>query len=170
MRQENNELIERAKLILPNMPDEVFDSFMAPLIINDIGWPFLTAGDSLAGTDWHRILYPLSLSFFCQLRWKITKFYLNKEDLYQDSICDINWTIINKTEDVWALIGRDSKPSRDSLAWHKQFIMMNGRLCTPVALAYTSSGIKVLDGIHRMAALLDLSLNDKLPIDAWIGE
>ena len=32
--------------------------FLAPLI-QDVGWPFQSTQDSLLGTDWHRILYPL---------------------------------------------------------------------------------------------------------------
>jgi hypothetical protein len=46
--------IERAKSMLPNIPTDVFDKFFAPLIINDIGWPFFSIYDSLNGTDWYR--------------------------------------------------------------------------------------------------------------------
>jgi len=59
--------------------------------------------------------------------------FIDKDLLYPGSRDDINLVIINKTKDVWAAVGRDSKPSRDSLAWHKEFIMSTGRLCAPVS-------------------------------------
>jgi len=152
------------------MPDEIFNSFLYPLIINDIGWPFLTVDDSINGTDWYRILYPFSLSSLSKLKWKLSSFLLNKDILCKGSQDDIDMVILNKTEDVWALIGRDSKPSRDSLAWHKKNIITTGRLSAPVAVAFTLFGIKVLDGHHRIAALFDLGLQNTTPIDAWIGE
>jgi hypothetical protein len=62
--------------MLPNIPTEVFENFFVPLIINDIGWPFLTIYDSLDGTDWYRILYPFSLDSLSKLRWKLSSFFL----------------------------------------------------------------------------------------------
>ncbi|MFA4918584.1 MAG: hypothetical protein WC581_04960 [Thermodesulfovibrionales bacterium] len=156
--------------MLPKMPSEVFDTFLVPLIINDIDWPFLSIYDSLNGTDWYRILYPFSLSSLSKLKWKLSSFLLNKDILCKGSQDDIDMVILNKTTDVWALIGRDSKPSRDSLAWHKKNIITTGRLSAPVAVAVTPLGIKILDGHHRITALFDLGVQGMVPIDAWIGE
>jgi len=162
--------LEKAKHHLPLMPKEVFDGFMAPLIINDIGWPFTSASDSLAGTDWFRILHPFSLSSLSQLQWKINTFSLNKDILYPSSKDDIDLTIINKTRNVWAYIGRDSEPSRRSLAWHKESIKTTGCLCAPITVAMTGEGVKILDGHHRVAAIFDLGINDTFPVNAWVGE
>jgi len=161
--------IERAKSMFPNMPDEVFNLWLAPLIINDIGWPFHAIEDSTADTNWFRILHPYSLSVLSQLKWDLDSFLINKNVFCPLSNADINLIILNKSFDIQAFIVWDSESSRRTLAWHKEFIEITGGLCAPIAAVFTPSGIKVFDGHHRIAALLDLDLYDSIAIDAWIG-
>lgn len=160
--------IENAKTMLPLVPIEVFDGFFAP-IINDIGWPFTNIYDHLYGTDWHRIFYPLSLLDMHNLIWETRQIILDWDMLYHVSQDDINLVIQNKTEDVLAQIGMDSKPSRQSLAWHSEYIANNKRVSAPVTLAQTPEGIKILDGNHRVSALFDMRVETTIPLDAWIG-
>ena len=162
--------IDRAKSMLPNIPTEVFENFFVPLIINDIGWPFLTIYDSLDGTDWYRILYPFSLDSLSKLRWKLSSFFLNKDILYPGSYDDIKLLILNEIYDMEAFIGWYPKDSRHRLARNKQLIKTTGRFPAPVVFARTSHGMKLLDGHHRVAALFILELHNTIPVDAWIGE
>lgn len=157
-----------ARTMLPNIPAEVFDEFLKPIII-DIGWPFRTIYTLLEGTDWHRILYPLSLVSLSQLKWVRQQFFLKHESLCPISQEDIRYVILNKTEDVWALVGRDSQPCRDSLLWHEKFTSETGSFSAPVTIAMTYLGLKILDGNHRIAALYTLGLLDTHKVDAWIG-
>jgi len=161
--------IEKAKSMLSNIPDDAFNSFFAPLIINDIGWPFLTIHDPLDGTDWFRILFPLSLSSLSKLRWQLSTYFLNKDILHPVSYADLNILISNSIYNIEALFSWYPKKSRERLAWHKKHIETTRRFCTPITVAITSNGIKILDGHHRVAALFSLGLNDSLPVDAWIG-
>jgi hypothetical protein len=162
--------LERAKSMLPNVPANVFDNFFAPLIINDIGWPFSSIYDSLNGTDWYRILYPFSLDSLSQLKWKLTSFFLNKDILYPGSYDDINLLIRNEICDMEALIGWFPKDSKLRLGRNKQLIKTTQRLPAPVVFAKTPHGIKLLDDHHRIAALFMLELHNTIPVDAWIGE
>lgn len=41
--------------------------------------------------------------------------------------------------------------------------------CTPVTLALTPVGLKVLYGNHRVAALLDSGMSGFVELDAWVG-
>jgi hypothetical protein len=116
--------IENAKSMLPLVPNEVFDGFFTP-IIKDVGWPFSNINDHLVGTDWHRILYPLTLLDLHHLAWERQQILIDWDALYHVSQDDINLVIQNKTEDVWAQIGMDSELSRQSLAWQSEFIARN---------------------------------------------
>lgn len=160
--------IEIARSMLSKVPSEVFDGFFTP-IINDIGWPFTSIHDQLDGTDWYRILYPLSLYDLCNLNWERHQITLEWDALYHVSQDDINLVIQNKTEDVWAHIGMDSVPSRKSLAWHSEYIARNDKVSAPVTLAQTYGGIKVLDGNHRISALFDINAEKTIRLDAWVG-
>lgn len=157
-----------ARTMLPNMPTEVFDEFLKPLIIS-YGWPFRTVYVPLNGTEWCRIFYPLTLVSLSQLIWIRREFILKKESLCPNSQSDIGYVILNKTEDVWAAIGRDSQPCRNSLLWHEKFISETGRLSAPVTIAFTVDGLRILDGNHRIAALFTLGLIDTFKVDGWIG-
>lgn len=158
----------RAISMLSNLPGEVGEAFLAPLI-QDIGWPFQRIEESLNGTDWYRIMYPLTLQQFAQLRWNRKTFLLDEQLLHPSSRGDIRLVIRNQTENVWARIGRDSELCRQSTAWHKSQILSAGSFCAPVTLALTSEGFKVLDGNHRIAALLDSGLTQTIPLEAWLG-
>ncbi len=154
--------------MLNELPARVGEDFLAPLI-QDIGWPFKCIKDNLLDTDWHRILYPLTLEQFAQLKWCRKKFLLDKDMLHPVSKDDIHLIIRNQIENVWTAIGRDSEYCRQSTAWHKRSILSARRFCAPVTLAFTADGLKILDGNHRVAALFDTGLCKTVEIDAWIG-
>lgn len=158
----------RAASMLNELPMEVGQGFLVPLI-QDIGWPFHSVQDSLHGTDWHRILHPFTLEQFAQLRWCRKSFLLNKNYLHPVSINDIELVVRNLTENVWALAGRDPEPSRESFAYHRSRLLSTQDFCAPVTLALTPVGFKVLDGNHRIAALLDSGVSEIVDLDAWVG-
>ena len=155
--------------MLPNIPNDVFDFFILPCI-DDIGWPFQSINDSLSGTDWFRILYPFSLSSFSKLTWKRSSLFLNKNILHPISCDDINLIILNKSTNILAFIPWDSKSSRNRLAWLKKHTQATGRFPTPITVAFTPWGLKILDGNHRVAAIFDLGIQNLTSIDAWIGK
>lgn len=158
----------RAISMLGDLPAEVGEGFLAPLI-NDVGWPFKGIKDSLYGTDWYRILHPLTLEQFAELSWCRKKFLLNKDLLHPVSKDDVDLVIRNLTEDVWAFVGQDSEPSRKSFAYHRARVLSTHDFCAPVTLALTPVGLKVLDGNHRVAALLDSGVSEVVELDAWVG-
>jgi hypothetical protein len=104
--------IERARSILFLVPAEVFDNFLAPLIVHDIGWPFHSVDCNLDDSDWGRIFFPFSLRDISHLKWERRSLFLDQDPLHPVSRDDVGLVIHNKTQDVWALLGRDSEPSR----------------------------------------------------------
>jgi len=164
----NTEETDIVRTMLATMPTEVFDKFLKPLI-NSYGWPFRTILTSLVGTEWHRILHPLTLESLSQLKWIRHEFILKKESLCPSSLSDIGYVIENKTRNIWAFIGRDSQPCRDSLIWHEKFIAETGRFSAPVTITLNIDGLRILDGNHRIAALFTLGLVGTFKVDAWVG-
>ena len=160
--------LSRASRLFPELPAEVSKGFLAPLI-HDIGWPFNSVEECLNGTDWHRIMYPFTLQQFAQLRWRREALLFDKRLLHPISKNDFRLVIRNLREDVWAAVGRDSEPSRKSFAYHRSRVLSTHDFCAPVTLAATPVGFKVLDGNHRVAALLTSGLSQTVPLDAWVG-
>lgn len=74
--------IEQAKEMLPYIPNEIFDNFLNALIDGDLGWPFNSVNDSLAGFQWLGIFDPLTLKEFSQLRWELTTIEIDPEKIY----------------------------------------------------------------------------------------
>lgn len=161
--------VERARAMLHRVPPDVFNQFFEPIIRNDIGWEFDSRSATLHGSDWFRVLYPVTLPGIICMKWERVNFILDPELLFHYSLGDIELAIKNQTENVWAAIGRDSEASRKSIAWHKAKICETNSFHAPVTLALTPEGIKILDGHHRIAALIDLGLHTSTPVDAWVG-
>lgn len=160
--------LRRAASMLNELPAEVGEGFLAPLM-RDCGWPFESVENSLHGTEWHRIFYPLSLRDFSQLKWVRKSFLLDETLLHPISKNDIELVVRTQTEDVLALVGRDSEPSRKSFAYHHSRVLSTHDFCAPVTLALTPVGLKVLDGNHRVAALLASGVSAIVELDAWVG-
>jgi len=156
--------------MFPDVPLAVFDMFFKPLIINDIGWPFLTINDTLNGTDWYRILFPFTLRDLQQLKWRLSKVIFDKDIFHPVTKADIRLVIENSVFNYGALIRGYPKDSGTRLKWHKEFIKTARNFCTPIVLASSSDGLKLLDGHHRLAALFMLDLENTLEVDTWIGE
>lgn len=161
-------MISNAKSMLPNMPDEVFDGFLKPLIIDHFGWPFTSVNDLSNETEWFRILHPFSLKSFSNLQWQKIYFVFNQGILHPVSRGDINLIIMNNILDMFPS-PEHSESSRDTLTRNKAFIKSTGQLPSPPVTAITPNGVKIFDGNHRVAALFDLGLNNKIPVDTWHG-
>ena len=171
LRADPRECMAEARRMLSNMPAEVFDVFIAP-IVGDIGWPFRSPGDPvrLLSAEWLRILHPITLAGLCSAEWRKTELFAYEYLFYKESLADIGAVIRNKSEDVWACLGRDSEPCRASLLHHERVAVTAGRFDAPVTLFVLGDNtFKVLDGNHRIASLFTTGLQDKIMIEAWIG-
>jgi hypothetical protein len=151
-----------------NVPSEVFEAFLVPLI-GDVGWPFHTIHDSTRGTAWIRLLGELSLKEFSNLRWNIYTLSLNKDILDPVSYGDIQLLIRDHVQGIETPLRRYVMNSKTRFLWHVKYIQGAGRLVAPIIMVVTFNGLRILDGIHRTAALFALGFHGKIPIKAWIG-
>jgi hypothetical protein len=161
--------IERAKAMLPNMPDEVFKLFIAEMFI-DTPWPFSNIDQSLIGTKWYYYFGGLSLRQFSNLRWKIYNFMLDKNILHPDSYGDAARLIKEHVLGIETPI-RNVRKTKERFFGLVKYIERTKKFPAPIITIRTEfNNLRVLDGSHRLAALYALELDDKIPIDAWIGQ
>lgn len=55
--------------LFPNMPHEVFDTWLAP-IIEHSGWPFVSVADPFPSVMWSDLFFQIPLAFWAQFRWR----------------------------------------------------------------------------------------------------
>lgn len=154
--------IEQAKSMLPNMPTPLFDMFIAPLI-DDTPNVFF-------GSRWFYHFGGLSLYQFSQLRWNISTLLINENILHPDSNSDIQLLITDHVKNIETSIRRNVVNSKARFLGLVEYIKRTGCLPAPIVLIRTGYTFRILDGSHRMAALFTLSLNETVPVKAWIGE
>lgn len=155
--------------MFPNMPDDVFNLFMVPFVQSD-GWPFLNILNSTEGTIWWKYLGGLSLHQFRQLRWYRSSILLYEYILHPVSNCDVEILIRNHVKGIKTPSVRNVERSKERFRWHVQFIERARCLCAPVIMVITNDGFRILDGVHRISALISIGLNIEVPIDAWLGD
>ena len=175
---------EQAKVLLPDMPDAVFDIWLGPLIEKG-GWPFTSVRQSTVNTDWHQCLAGVSLQDLSTMRWLRCNAPFSLPALHPSSAVTIlgicaayveGWpsTIPGMTQhQVGMLIRRlralkDGR-ARESFFRSREYLERIGSLHTPVVLIQRPDGLKIMDGNHRAAALLSLLDSHFVPLDSWIG-
>ena len=160
--------IARAKGMLPAMPDEVFDEWLAPLIKSD-GWPFFTEFSIPTGV-WSQYLDGHSIQSIKRLNWKRGQIIRNFYSFCQESRNIIRWIIDQHLHGVATPVARiKNGKGGESFFRSREFIERTGRLYAPVILIKETFGYKVMDGNHRVAALFAVRRNI-LAFDVWTGE
>lgn len=151
--------------MLPNLPDELFNMFIAPLNNGT-----RNVHDSQPEGRWHYHFGGLSIKEFSDLGWEIKVIFLNKNLLHPDSYRDINGLVSYCASDNKALFPWYPQNSPERLVWHKEFVLKTGHLCAPIVGIKTGGTIRILDGTHRLSALFSLGVQYCTPVDIWIGE
>ena len=162
--------IKLTKVMLQNLPNEVFDMFITQ--INDTeSSPF----DFMPGGRWFYYFGEMTIEAFNHLHWR--KIVLTfKETLFhpvsgRDIDCLIHYCKLKGKSNAWALQGYSIPiDSTDRLRAFKKVIINTGRLPAPIVAIRTNNGIRVLDGIHRLSAAVSCPNPNVIPLDAWIGE
>ena len=164
----NSQLI--AKSMFPNMPDEVFNLWLAPLIEPD-GWPFTSIYSSTRNTVWFRYFHSFSLQMVSDLLWYKSRVLCPPERLHQESfntlILLIDGYAMCDSTIITNLKEGKGKQIFDSLC---DFIKRTGRIPAPVILILHEGKYAIVDGNHRMAAFYNFGFHFKTPINAWIGK
>jgi hypothetical protein len=149
------------------MPCEVFDLWIRPYI-KDYGWPFSVSKMSVADTKWQRFFLGRSLDYWAAIHWHLAKVAFREKLFNTDSTNRIRWIIDN------VVFGKDT-PTTNVEDTSKRFwtcaafIQNHGNLPHPIVAVATPFGLSVVDGNHRLAALVHLRKAEGLKIPILLG-
>jgi hypothetical protein len=154
------------KDLFPRMPVEVFDLWIRPHI-PDYGWPFSPTKPSVLGTRWYKFFTRQPISYWATLYWRLDKIKIGQNSLAGDTWLRIQWVI-------GAVVFGQNTPTAQLEDTSKRFwacaaLIKNHGDLPPIIGVATNAGFSVVDGHHRLAALVHLGMADGHPISAWIG-
>ena len=152
--------------MLPNLPDEIYEMFVVPQ--NDA--PLNQFDDHPRGR-WFVHFGGLTIEEFNNLSWHRAELSFDKDIFHLDTYEDIKRLItFHMNPPMDTLRSRNPTDSRERLIRHRKIIVETGRLCAPIVCIRTNSGLKLLDGVHRVIASLSVKGSEAIPLDAWVGE
>jgi hypothetical protein len=149
------------------MPSEVFDLWICPGI-DAYGWPFSSVNDSITGTKWDRFFIGRTLSFWATIEWRLLSLPMNQSVYHPETLTRVQW-IVNNCAFGQQTPTADVQNTRERFWAAATFIRINGKLPSPVVGITTKEGFEIVDGNHRLAALVFLGLPITFSFPAWIA-
>jgi hypothetical protein len=155
-----------ARQLLHNMPDEVFELYMKPLIAR-YGWPYRSV-DSPTGENWFRRFDGHSLKTMSQLSWERREMPFSFDVFHPSS-----------KERLALMVETHMRGRRTPFAQVmnakarffrcRDYIARTGQMPAPVILMKDPEGLRILDGNHRLAAMASFTNSGSGIVDCWIG-
>jgi hypothetical protein len=155
-----------ARQLLTNMPDEVFNLYIEPLIKLH-GWPFHSVDSPTFGL-WFQMFDHHSLKTISELIWERQEITFSLRIFHrtsQDRIVGIVNTHVHGMNTPFANV-INAKARFDRC---RTYIARTGRMPVPVVLMRDFGGLRILDGNHRLAAMASFSNSHIGIVDCWIG-
>lgn len=158
------------KPVFTKMPSEVFEQFIQPKLEFDIeSLPILEA--FITAPNWAEYFRHKSLNYWVNVEWaKICVPF--KDALVNDEAKVLACELVNAFGEsgtgkpaVRANV-QDSKARFESCA---TFAKSYGKFPKPVVCLDTGGSWVLLDGFHRLAAILSMEEHENFPFDCWLG-
>lgn len=146
--------IERARAMFSKMPEEVFDLFLRPLIMTDMGWPYSSVNDTLMiGSPWCCVLHPFSLRQLAEMDWTLEECVLDQNTLVESCVQDLELVWQNYQGRLPRNTSYDYDDCRSRTQKQLDIIRESGKpsLIPVVAVDYNGK-LKLFDGNHRIVA------------------
>ena len=159
------------KDLFPNMPQEVFDLWIAPYIPSK-GWPFVTGAEEIPSI-WKAFFRFKPLIYWRSLHWKleVAEFSVVRIDhqsqLLARRVLDSAVSIANGTPTK----STEFNASYDRFNTHAMICIQKRRFQLPVICHVVGNCWDMVDGHHRLAALY-YTIKVKpgnFIFDAWVG-
>lgn len=164
--------LHAARTLLSSMPDDVFNIYIAPLIESH-GWPFNIHGaiiDPVEAKRWHQMFDLQSVEAIRQLSWERHALSFSLGLFHPRSQRVITMLIEHHGNYAFHAGIANVANSRIKLFRARDYIARTGQLPAPVILQNDWEGLRILDGNHRIAALVTFGDDTNgAPLDAWIG-
>lgn len=156
------------KALFPKMPDQVIEIWIAHGV-DAYGWPFESVDQSLIGTTWDGFFGRRSLAFWANADWTLISLRVEEAIFHPDTVNRVRWIADNCT--LGLKTPTTNVENTQKRFWTAaSFIRANGRLPCPVVATTSAEGIDIMDGNHRIAALVALGYDKTFSFPAWLGE
>ena len=136
----------------PNMPDEAFDMWLAPLITR-YGWPLLSIDAAVSiETKWGALLANIPLAFWHSSQWELRNIELTPKAFAFSSQMLVDSIVDHCTRGAYTMtanLGNTNQRFR-ALA---EYVSINGRIPLPVVAVPRHGRFELVDGHHRIAAV-----------------
>ncbi|MCP3932154.1 MAG: ParB N-terminal domain-containing protein [Bacteroidetes bacterium] len=152
----------------PNMPDELFEDWLEP-IIEKKGWPFTSIDDDLKETDFLYI-FGLDNTFrdWCTCEWELREVDLQQTKLTDGSVRMISAIITHCVHGKQSSTSNVEKSSERFNAC-VSYIKEHGNIPKPIVLQPGDESYFLMDGNHRLSALLYLNMVATTKVPAWVA-
>jgi hypothetical protein len=165
---ENINLIQKAKGMFPNMPDEVFNTWLLPIIRYHNSWPYLNILSTHPSEQWRQYFGLFTLYDVSNLLWDKINLRLAShiiDPVSNDTIKALIGAHVDGVETPARNV-RDSKMRFDGFV---EFIQRTCNIPASIIGIDTCGCISILDGNHRLAALKHLGLFGSVNCETWLG-
>ncbi|SCB24421.1 hypothetical protein [Cupriavidus alkaliphilus] len=147
--------MDALKRDLPNFPDEVSTDWLLPYAKSE-GWPPLKDEDGMPMKRWRYLLGMRPLRFYRSLSWTLENRSLVPDTLADGEVGKINGLLragLLGEQNEYSAISN----SRERLTSILQYTLAHGRLPKAPALIQEASGLRIMDGNHRIAVYVYLT-------------
>jgi hypothetical protein len=159
--------IQKAKAMLPDMPKQVFDEWLLPIIKDHNSWPYTDASSLHPSQQWEQYFGLFSFIDIVNLKWQtlILSFDLGGLDSISNNTIKtlIDWHVHNLKPNS------NIHNSKNRFYHFVSLIKEKHSIPSPIIGVNTDEGLRVLDGNHRLSALTYLGLRGKIKCSTWIG-
>lgn len=155
----------------PNMPSQVLEMWLQPMA-EERGWPFRSLDDDISQTDWHYTFARKPLRYWAGLQWEMGEVNVALDFLDEYGLQFIKGLIPSgqPTDYNDPFATRTHVRGAEGRFWAAaRFIQEHGKIPLPIVVLRTPSGLKVMDGSHRVAALIHLGMLPGYKIPAWVA-
>lgn len=142
------------------MPDEVYDMWISP-IAKEYGWPFVSVTESLEETKWKYVLARTPLEIWFRCEWELMEFQLSVIPFSDGSRMSVG-SLIQRCKEGRDTIFAGVSGSEERFKACADFIAANNRLPKPIVGLIRNRKFEIMDGNHRIAALLSLRPRETL--------
>lgn len=151
----------------PHMPDEVFDSWLAPFI-DQIGWPFETLDADLSSSRWKYLLGLVPLPVWHGCTWSLETINIAAVQINPSSEWAYRSIIDHCTTGSLTTITANLQDTQERFRACTEYVRAHGTIPVPIIAIARNNMLEVMDGNHRLAALFHVGVSDPCWITAWM--
>lgn len=161
--------LRKAKSMLPNMPDEVFNTWLLPIIRHHKMWPYLNVLSPHPSLKWSQYFGLFTLNYVSNCLWYSLPLTFGMGSLDPLSNRTIDALIKKHVYNLDTTGGFNVRDSKVRFFGFVEFIKRTRTIPAPIIGIKTDDGIRVIDGNHRLAALTHLDFRGSIRCRTWVG-